>query len=35
MNTGQGAVAVLCGWEGNRRFGVCTGHEYQTLWSAT
>ena len=31
-STGQGEVSVLCGWEGNRRFGVALAIVSQTLW---
>jgi len=31
MNTGQGAVAALCGWEGNRRSDVALAMRHR-LW---
>jgi len=34
MSTDRGAVAMLCGWEGNRRYGVALamGHRLRAQW---
>jgi len=35
MSTGHGAVAVLCDWEGNRRFGVILAIRYRLCRTST